>query len=883
MTGRWAKAQGLQIKRRPMVTRSKLIRFGRWVGESYSGLLYEEKTSPLSRFLSKTFSRVKADDQDLQKLKDLSKKGIVVHALKNQSQLNCLILRNVLSRGCVPRPLYCHDVNMIIWQPFMDAFRTIISRWFHNPFRDKFLKKITKNGESSIVYLRGSKFIGERSEKDPLIQLIDAQGEIDLPVFLVPHLIAYGRRREKKDKSIADLLFGQTENPGMLRRFVTFCRYYQKAFIISCEPVNLSEFLKKNSGESRETIIYLLRREIIDRIDAEKRATVGPVLKSREEIVEMALRDPELVSFMEEMASTGDEGYETIENKAKGYLLEIAAGYNETYLGFMDRILTWLWDNIYDGVVVEKEGLVKMRELSKKMPFVVIPCHRSHVDYLLINYVFYYHNIQIPFVAAGANLSFWPLGYFFRSLGAFFIRRKIGDNTLYREALSKYIKTLLKEGLPVEFFIEGGRSRTGKMVMPKYGLLSMIMQAYSESNFDDLAIIPVFVGYDRVVEERSYLKELGGGSKETEKISSLLKSINVVKRRYGRVYMNVGKPMLLKSYLASQESPISEMTLDDRRRLYRRLGYEVVNEINKVSVVTPSSLVAAGLLSYYRRGISHDDLMAILKEFYDYLEHRGVGFSSTFENKERTINDTLGVFEASGFISKLGPEEEEDDEFAETIYSVDENKRLNLEYYKNNLLHSFVSLAFVSLSILSGVRTRVPMSDIVEDYSFFKALFVDEFIYDNNVDDGEEIRKVLSYAQGRGMVFIDKKIEDLESVEVTGKGRAYLHAFAGLIQNYIESYWIASRGCAYLKGKDRTEKDLIRKINKLGVKMYKKGEISKAEALSQSNYKNALKFLAGDGVISISSEEEGEGVKTLSIVEKGELESLRRKLFRFMH
>ena len=866
-----------------MVTKSKWRMFGRRVGEFYSGLLYEEEKSPLFRLLGRALSKAKADEEDLNKLKDLSGKGVVIHALKNQSQLNCLILRNVLTRGDVERPVYCHGINMLLWQPFRYALRAILSQFFHNPFKNKYLERITKEGKSSVVYLRGSELIGRRSVKDPLGQLIDAQREMDRPVFLVPQLVAYGRRREKKDKSLMTLLFGQTENPGMLRRLITFFRLYHKAFVVSSQPVNISEFLEIHSGKSREALSYLLRRELIDRIDEEKRAIVGPVLKSREEIVGVALRDPGLVKLMEEMAAAGKEGYGTIVDRAKGYLLEIAAGYNDTYVGFMDRILTWVWNNIYDGVIVDKEGLSKMREVSKKMPFVVIPCHRSHIDYFLIHYVFYYNNIQLPFIAAGTNLSFWPLGHFFRNFGAFFIRRTIGDNALYGEALSKYVKTLLAEGFPIEFFIEGGRSRTGKMVMPKYGLFSMIMQAYRESHFDDLAIIPVFIGYDRIVEERSYLKELKGGSKEKEKISSLLKTINVLKKRYGRVYMNVGEPMLLKSYLASHESPVEDMSLSDRRVLYRRMGYEVVNEINKVSVVTPFSLVAAGLLSHYRRGISHDDLMEILNEFYDYLDCRSVRFASTFVNRGKALNDALGMFESSGFISRMGPEDEdEDDELAETIYSVDENRRLNIEYYKNNILHSFISFSFVSLSILFGSRTKISLSEVMEDYDFFKTLFMDEFIYDNKMDDREEVQRVVSYARDRGMIVLHEGIDELVSIEVTGKGRKSLPSFAGLVQNYLESYWVASRGCAYLKNKGRQEKDLVKKIQKLGVKMYKKGEVSKTEAISQSNYKNALKSLTNYGAISMSRNEDNEGVRTFSLADRGRLETLRRKLFNFM-
>lgn len=852
------------------------------MGECSSGLFYEEKRSPLLKLLGRALSKVKADEEELERLKNLSEKGVIVYALKNKSQLNCMILRNVLDRKNIEKPVYCHGINMILWQPFQNALKTIVSLFFNSSFKTEYLKKITKDKKSSIVYLRGSELIGDKIAQEPLGQLIDAQKDMDIPVFLVPQLVAYGRRREKKDKGLIDLLFGQTENPGMLRRVITFFRYYKKAFVVSSEPVNVLEFLKENRGKPRETISYLLRLKLIDMINDEKRAIVGPVLKSREEIIGITLRDPELVRFMEKMASTGKEGYNAIISKARKYLFEIAAGYNDTYVGIMDRVLTWLWNNIYDGVVIDKEGLAKMRNISKKMPFVVIPCHRSHIDYLLISYVFYYNNIQLPFIAAGTNLLFWPMGYIFRNLGAFFIRRTIGDNVLYGEVLAKYIKTLLDEGHPIEFFIEGGRSRTGKMVMPKYGLLSMIMQAYREASFEDLAIVPIFIGYDKVIEEKSYLKELEGGSKEKEKILSLIKSKSVLRKRYGRVYMNVGEPMLLKSYLASHEISIEELDLSERRALYRRMGYEIVNEINKVSVVSPFSLVASGLLCHYRRGISHDDLMDILNTFYDYLINRRVKFSSTFVNKEKALSYALGMLESSGLISKAGPEEDdEEEEFRETIYAVDEGKRLNLEYHKNSILHSFVSFSFVSISILSGDGNRITLSEIMADYSFLKDLFKHEFIYDNSVDDNEEVDKVLSYAREKGIIFIHN-IGGTSFIEVTGKGRMPLQWFAGLIQNYLESYWIAARGCVYLKKKARQEKELLRKIQRLGSKIYKKGEISKTESLSQSNYRNALKFLIDGGVISVSGNEGDKSAKLLSLGNKSLLESLRRSLFKFM-
>jgi len=326
------------------------------------------------------------------------------------------------------------------------------------------------------------------------------------------------------------------------------------------------------------------------------------------------------------------------------------------------------------------------------------------------------------------------------------------------------------------------------------------------------------------------------------------------------------------------------MSMAERQSFYRKMGYEIVGEINKISVVSPISLVAAGLLCHYRRGISHDDLMSLLDEFYDYLAHRKVRFAATFANKEKALIEALNRFESLGQITRMGPEEDEDDELAETIYSVEDDKRMSLEYYKNNILHFFVPLSFVANSILSTTDDDIPLSKIVEDYSYFKRLFRHEFIFDDTVDDMEEVNNILSYIHDKGMI-VGHDIDGEAWIEVKGRGRTLLVPYGGLIHNYIESYWIAMRGTAYLKDKKRQEKDLVKRIQKLGAKMYKKGEISKAEALSRLNFQNAVKFLTEAEILKPEGDEEDsrKDARIFSLTDdKALMESLRHRLFKFM-
>jgi glycerol-3-phosphate O-acyltransferase len=411
----------------------------------------------------------------------------------------------------------------------------------------------------------------------------------------------------------------------------------------------------------------------------------------------------------------------------------------------------------------------------------------------------------------------------------------------------------------------------------------MIIQAYQEKYCDNFAAIPVYIGYDRVIEEKSYLKELSGASKTPENTADIIKTSKILRKRYGRVYLNVGEPIIMKSYLESQEKQITQMTVDERQSLYRKIGYEIVLEINKVSVVTPFSLVAAVILSHDRRGISYSELLNILNEFYEYLSMKKVKFAETFANREKAIADALNIFVQSGFISKIAAEEDEEEEMQEVVYSLKEEKRLNLEYYKNNILHFFVPLSFVATSMLKSSEDLTPLSRIMGDYKFLKKLLWNEFIFDESKDDAEEVNEVLAYLYDRKMV-ISVERDGQIWIEIKGRGSRKLKPFADLIHNYLESYWIVMRSCLYMKKGPLIKKDWLKKIRTLGNRMYQKGEVLRPEALSQSNYTNVITFLQDAEIISVIKDEKSEKNEvSYSLTEnKAEMEVLRRHLFKLL-
>ena len=276
--------------------------------------------------------------------------------------------------------------------------------------------------------------------------------------------------------------------------------------------------------------------------------------------------------------------------------------------------------------------------MSLKGPLVLIPSHKSHIDYLILDYVLYQNNMPVPHIAAGKNLSFWPMGPLFRSGGAFFLRRSFRGAVLYSKVFAEYIHKLLEEGYNIEQFIEGGRSRTGKLLMPKLGLLSILMNAFKNGACKDMLIVPIYIGYDRIIEEKSYLHELGGGQKEAENFFQVIRARKFLKKRYGKIYIQFHEPISVNQLLSRYKQPLGQMTAKEKNALIRNLGYQVLNAINRVTVVTPHAVVASAILNFSKETFSFSELFAVIATYMKYLAIQNAKLADTL------VSDRLRAF-----------------------------------------------------------------------------------------------------------------------------------------------------------------------------------------------------------------------------------------------
>ncbi|MBW1863944.1 MAG: 1-acyl-sn-glycerol-3-phosphate acyltransferase [Deltaproteobacteria bacterium] len=483
------------------------------------------------------FKRINIDENMKNDLKQMRREGTVVYAIKYRGHLDYLLYHYNFRRRRMPYPKIAFDLNISMILPLKHLLKVILSQLsslfrygrLPSPYQSGFYKDAIREGTTSLIFLVDPKgFVRHfiHAEKNHLQFLLETQKDMDRPIFVIPQLVLYKKTPEKDYSSLANMFFGFRDNPSFIRKVVLFFRHNRQAFIDFGRPLDLKAYVENQSPtKPLHDMAEEIRQMLIESIDGQKRVILGPIMKSRQQFKEIVLMDQGVSRKIQGMAAGNGKRLKQFRKKAGEYFDEIAADYNITYIHFFHIALSWFWKKIFEGVEVNMAGLAKVKEWARRGTLVYIPSHKSHIDYLILNDVLYNYHMHVPRVAAGKNLSFWPMGHVFRKSGAFFIRRSFKGAKLYLEVFNRYIKALLEEGHPIEFFIEGGRSRNGKLVPPKTGFLSILLQAYREGFCKDLIFVPTSIIYDRILEENSYLKEIGGGLKNQENFRQIIKKI----------------------------------------------------------------------------------------------------------------------------------------------------------------------------------------------------------------------------------------------------------------------------------------------------------------------------------------------------------------------
>jgi len=842
-----------------------------------------DKMDRFSNLLLKLFYKgIKIESQQTEILQGLDEDAIVVYVNKFKSFFEYLFYYNRYQQEKLPYPQMGFDYKVYVWQPFSKLLRIplakLVSLVRHgsapNPFRSGFVKQELLDGRCAFLSLVGKKIFHRRfikAETDPIQYLIEMQNSIDRPIYIIPQLMFFSKTARRENPTLIDILFGPEDKPGNIRKLVTLFKNSSRVFVEVSEPLNLKHYLASAEAcdKSTEYQSLLLRRDLLIQLTSHRQSITGPVRKSREELKESILTTERFQRFMETYAENRDIPIQQVRRKADGYIEEIAANYRPAFIKVASVMVGWIVRAMFDGFTTNHDVLNRVRNMSQKSPLLLIPSHKSHIDYLILDYVLYHNNLPVPHIAAGKNLSFWPMGPIFRSGGAFFLRRSFGGAVLYSKVFAEYIHKLLEEGYNVEQFIEGGRSRTGKLLMPKLGLLSILMNAFKNGACKDMLIVPIYVGYDRIIEEKSYLHELGGGKKEPENIFQVFRARKFLKKRYGKIYIQFHEPISVNQLLSQQGQTLADMKSKERNAFIRNLGYQIINAINRVTVVTPHGLVAGAVLNFTKEKFSIGELFSVLETYMRFLTTQNAKLSDTLvSHQQAAFEKVVASYTQRKFIESLSKNNEDTD--AEREFLINESRRPYLEYYKNTCIAFFIPPAYTAMAILEKDSFRFSASDLHAGYGFWRKFFKFEFAYDVDIRSEFHVRKCIKAFIDEGMVIPHQTLPD--TYDVTPAGFRKLRIFADFLKTYFESYWIVLN--FYMRNPQNKvkAKDRLKKLTARGNRMYKRKEIDRKEALSKVTYQNAVEMFSRRG---IKGSDDTEKIEIYSVALQKALKYLR--------
>ncbi|MFH0825383.1 MAG: 1-acyl-sn-glycerol-3-phosphate acyltransferase, partial [Pseudomonadota bacterium] len=461
------------------------------------------------------------------------------------------------------------------------------------------------------------------------------------------------------------------------------------------------------------------------------------------------------------------------------------------------------------------------------------PCHKSHFDYLLTGWLMFVKGMAVPLIAAGNNLLFWPVGQLMRYTTAFFLRRSFKGLDLYAQVFAAYLRVLLQESWNIKVFIEGGRSRTGKLLQPKLGMLSFLVQAVDEGETEDLTFIPVFLGYDENPEEGSYLRELSGNEKTKESFLEVLRARKVLSRKYGKVFVRFHDPISYKDFRRNWSEKASASGDTSSPDLVKALAYRVMTGIVRAGVVTGVELASAGLLSRPGPDIPHARVLMAASHYCEYARWIGLEIQAPLEGKDDPAVSALARFVVRGLITKSSGEGT-----GGATYTIQESKRPNLGFYRNGLLNGLWPASIAATIMLMGDRSRGDSDRAMRD-DFGKLLLVlsQEIIFDPLMDEARIFDETMSFFGRCGWTTDHENMDALQD-------------FRSLLRELLELYYLVLRAVGGLREKTGI-KSLIKAMTKEAVEIRQSGKttIGPPPSFSTVTVRNAVKVFGELGVI----------------------------------
>ncbi|CAN5884019.1 glycerol-3-phosphate 1-O-acyltransferase PlsB [soil metagenome] len=838
------------------------------------------------------FEHIEVDQAWAGRVREADARGTVVYVLRNLSFVDFLALDYLTKSLRLPQVRFANDLGLWVLEPMGRGWLSAL-----RPRREtddvQRLRQAIDGGHSAALFLKRPPTLLEppavarqrggvaralptrgKNEGDAFLRaVLEAQRARSSPILLVPQVFVWTRSPDEQKHNAVDALFGPREWPGKIRTVVQFLANWRHVTLRAGDPVDVQAFIEQETRAADgvappdDILVRRLTYALLRRLERERRGVLGPAKKPHDRLRDQVVRSPRLQKVIRDMAGEGAAEQRVLGYRALSMLRELEAEVDPNAIRALDAVVDQTIARMYSGFEIDVPGIERLREAAKDGTLVLLPSHKSHVDYIIISRIFHRANLPIPLVAAGDNLAFFPLGPILRRAGAFFIRRSFKGDRLYGAVVDAYMRRLLKDGWPLEFFLEGGRSRTGKLLPPKLGLLSIVVDALlGERNNGDsgrkVYFCPISIGYERLVEEKSYVHELSGGEKQKEDVGGLFRAAESALGRYGRLNVQFGELLTIDGVLGELGEKAGPLTPPRRRALVTRLAYRAMNEINRVTAVTPSALVATALLTHGKRGLPHADLVAACERLARALGGFGARFTPPLITSAQVpvvlrpsaIREACELLLRAGHIEVHRPGSPVTEKGArpgsDAIYVVPDVARLSLDIAKNLVVHFFVSRAMIATPLAAAAKvgeTSISSALLTERVQALSRLFKYEFQFRADATFETILTETLGAMTADGEIAVGD--DGTVALAEAGEGRERALLYANMVRNFVEGYRAAARGLAALLKGPLAPKDLVKRAITTGERMFLAGELECREAVNRPVIENAFLAFVDQGYL----------------------------------
>lgn len=647
-------------------------------------------------------------------------------------------------------------------------------------------------------------------------------------------------------------------NPNRLIQQWLVGRSSDRHRIVVAEPARLSDLrsaLHAEDGDPAPDSLarYITRRAVVA-LERAERAVIGDRYKVPRLVAEQIMDSG---SFRRRLAAIADEhnlSREEVDSRARAVLGELVAVQSRLVTDLFTQAMRPLHSSAW-SVRADESGLRALRELNRRRPLVFLPSHRSYADAFVLGDILANNEFPRNHLMGGANLTFWPIGPIARRTGTVFIRRSFGDDAVYKAALEEYFAYLLTKRFNLEWYFEGGRTRTGKLRAPRYGLLNYVANAIRTGRVEDAALVPVSITYEGLAEVAAVAAEQTGATKKPEDLTWLARYARSQRRSAGNVYVRFGAPLSMRELLTSGGDPaLSEPArdetehLDRTRKALQKVAFEVAVGINWATPITVNCLVTLALLGVRDRALTLEEVRAVIAPVRRYIEARGVpqGELSVLD-VEGGLARVLGSLTDAGVVTTYAGGEE-------PVYSIQPGQHLVAAFYRNSGVHWFVNRSILELAILYAHRNpgENPVTSAWEEAKKLRDLLKFEFFFPDRDTFEAQMREELALLVADWSDELPGSAQDALTALIE-TGFFMVHR---TLRSFFDAQLVVAERLAL---RDPTlkldRKAFLDECVAVGTQMLLQGRLYGPESVSSELFATALQLAGNRGLLEIGGEE----------------------------